>query len=158
MANGKRQFDPVAAAATSALDASQRSLRQVRSQMDAPELPAESQAFTGARNAVQSFSQFSPANVLARRNNPLPQPGQQMQNVSLPGMDGQALPQGLEQFAPQNVLGSLPSPQQMLPGGSSQRQRRDRSGNDGNGGSSGGDTGGSSGGSGSSSMSRRRSR
>lgn len=159
MSARNRQFDPVAAAATAALDASQRNIRQVRSQVDAPELPAESQAFSGARNAIQSASSLSPANVLAKSDGPVPSPNEVTNNLSLPGMDGGSMPSGMEALAPSNVLSNLPDPAGILPDGNSRRNRRDRSGS--NGGSSGGSNGGSSGssgGSGSSAMSRRRNR
>jgi len=118
MANG-RQFDPVAAAATSALDAQQRQLRQVRSQFDAPELPAESQAFSTSRNAIQALAQFSPANVAARGSLPsdLPMPGDQMAGVHLPGLQRNGgLNRTLRQLRPDNVLADAPDPLGILPG------------------------------------------
>lgn len=109
MSKNGRQFDPVASAATAALNTTQRSLRRVRSQTDAPQLPAESQAFTNARNAVQSVSQFSPMNVLARGDSPIPQPDQ-MGLGDLPG------PQDL--IPGQGGQGGLPNPQDVMPGNS----------------------------------------
>lgn len=141
MSSNGRQYDPAAAAASSALDASQRSLRQVRSQVDAPELPAESQAFTGARNAVQTVSQFSPANVAARGDSPVPSPNEVTSQVDLPGMDSMSVPQSVEDLMPNQVLNNAPDPLGVLPssGNSNRRNRDQNSGsNNGNGNSNNG--------------------
>lgn len=97
MANGNRQFDPVAASATAALNATQRSLQSFQGNLNAPPAPAQSQAFTQTRSILSTISSFSPANVLATGQTP-----------SLPGMQGQNPLQNLPGLQGQNPLQNLP--------------------------------------------------
>jgi len=97
-APGNRQFDPVAAASLAAVNATDRSLRSVQQNLNAPELPAQNQAAQAATQSIQSVAQLSPARLLATGEAP-----------QLPGMGGNsALP------TPQSL--GLPSIQQLMPG------------------------------------------
>lgn len=103
-ANPNRQFDPVAAAALAGINASRRSLRAVRQDTGAPQVPGESQAASLATQGIQTVAQVSPFNVLARGGGP-----------NLPGGQGQfPLPN------PQQA--GLPAPNQLLPGNMSSGQ------------------------------------
>jgi hypothetical protein len=97
-APGNRQFDPVAAASLAAVNATDRSLRSIQQNLNAPELPAQNQAAQAFTQSIQSVAQLSPAQVLASGQAP-----------QLPGMEGNsALP------TPQSL--GLPSIQQLMPG------------------------------------------
>lgn len=130
--NGGRQFDPVASAATSALDTTQRTIRNFQSQMGAPELPAQSKSFSGLRSMVRSVADFSPINVAARGDLPMS-----------PGSEGQSPLPSLENLFPGNLAGTngagIPTPDQLLGsnGGSKSRRKRRRKSNGGNGGNGG---------------------
>lgn len=103
--NGNRQYDPAAAAALSAIDATERSVRSVERQTGGPELPAQSDAFDGVRNAIMTVSDYSPLNMLAGSDGPsLPEPpaGGEMLPENAPRPD-RMLPEG------------VPSPMQFLP-------------------------------------------
>lgn len=95
MANGN-QFDPIAASALAALDTTRRSLTAAQQDMNAPEVPAQSQIFQTGRQGIQTVAQLSPANVLAKQG-------------GLPGMPGNGGNGGQQGFM------GLPSPQQLLP-------------------------------------------
>jgi hypothetical protein len=114
MAQGNRQFDPVAASATAALNATQRSLQSLQSDVGAPQAPAQSQAFTQSRNILNTVAQASPFNVLARGQAP-GLPGAQGQNPlqALPGMgaQGQNPLQNLPFMGGQGAQGLPPTPQ-----------------------------------------------
>lgn len=64
MVNGQN-FDPLFAGAQSALNASQRGLSNLQNQVQAPQLPAQNQAFAQSRSLLNNVAQFSPLNVLA---------------------------------------------------------------------------------------------
>lgn len=75
MSNGK-QFDPVAAGATSAINAINRGMTRFQNDSGVPKLPNQQNTVSSARNVISSLSQLSPANVLAKGNAPVPVPGQ----------------------------------------------------------------------------------
>lgn len=83
----RQQFDPVAAAALGALDATERSLGQAQNQLNAPELPGQRGLMDSVRQAIRQVSQFSPPNVLASGQGPSglpPLPGLQFDDAFQP--------------------------------------------------------------------------
>lgn len=147
MAKKGTQFDPVAAAAVSAINASQRNLTNVQSNLGAPELPGQAQVAQSATQGFEQVAQMSPFTVLAQSDLPnLPGmqgqfqlPGMQGQGIELPGMQGQGLP------TPDSIFQStpLPDPQQAFQQSPMPDPREAMPGqNGGNGGTSGGSNGG----------------
>jgi hypothetical protein len=133
MANGNRQYDPVAASAQAALDATERGIRSANRNFSVPRPPAQQTAFNGARNAIDSLSEFSPANLALSGNGPSPPEG-------LPGPDPQSIDQQISGVLPS----SIPTPMELMGGGGSSRPSPSPpsnggsgSGGSGNGGSSG---------------------
>lgn len=120
MANGN-QFDPIAASASAALQATERSLNQAQGTLGTPALPAQPQAFSSVRTAFNNIAQMSPMNVLARGGLPgmggqgggLPLPGMQGQGglPTPPGMQGQNFPQMPQQNFPRMPQQNIPQPQ-----------------------------------------------
>lgn len=102
MSASRRQFDPVAAAASSAINASVRSLRAAQEDLGAPEVPNQNQAAQAATQGINQVAQVSPFNIFARGGGP-----------SLPGMSGSGAG-NLPFPTPQGM--NVPSPQQFLPG------------------------------------------
>lgn len=103
MSANNSQFDPVAAGAQAALDATRRSMTNAQREAGAPEAPAQSQAFDTTFQLIETVAQFSPANVLARGDLPMPSAGGS--DLPLPGVAGSG------------PLANFPTPDEMLPGG-----------------------------------------
>lgn len=135
------QFDPVASAAISAINTTQRSLTNLQSELGAPELPSQNQVAQSATQGIDQVSSLSPFNVLAQSG--LPNlPGMQGQ-FQLPGMQGQGLPNP-QDLVPGQVQSAMPNPKDIMPGNGGQTTRTGKPTKQ-EGSSNGGSNGGSSG-------------
>lgn len=102
----QHQFDPVAASAIAALNATQRTGRNVRQQAGLPEPPGAEGALNQSRNVLQQVSAYSPLNMLGSPGGP-----------SLPGMSGQGgLPNPADLLPGNGAQGALPNPEEFIPG------------------------------------------
>jgi hypothetical protein len=100
MANGDRQYDPVAGAAQAAIRTTNRTTRELQRRMGAPELPAQSAMYKNIRSGVQTVSQFSPFNIYGNRK--------------IPGIGS------LDQMGPDAELTNGFSPEDVIPGNAAQ--------------------------------------
>lgn len=124
------KFDPVASAALSAVNTSERSLRNIQKKADTPQLPGQSQATRLARQGIQSAAKVSPATIIAQSDIPSlpsPQGGVPDPQELLPGQAAASgIPDPQELLPGQSGNSPFPSPDEILPGrgGSKTRKRR----------------------------------
>lgn len=155
MSNGT-QFDPVAAAALSAVNATNRTLRQVQRDAGTPEIPGQKQVTKTARSGVNTLASVSPLNAIAGDGSPSPPGLEDAPAPSLPGMQDASVPSPQDflpdqaaanlpdpqDFLPTQVAQTVPSPQEIISGGNQARSSRSPSGGSGGSGGSSGSTGG----------------
>lgn len=100
--NGKRgQFDPVASAALAAVRTTNRTTREAQRRLGAPELPAQNSVRKNLTTGIETASQFSPFNVLAKGELPIGNGSQS----ALPDLPGQST---LENAVPDDVASVMP--------------------------------------------------
>jgi len=138
MARHNRQYDPVAASAQAALDATERGIRAANRNYSLPRPPKSSAAFNMARDGIDTVSAVSPFNLAFGGGGGGGGGGGAGGSAALPGPDLRKIDRQVGQVLPSQVptpMDLLPS--NMSPGGGGRPPRGGNGGNSGNGGNGG---------------------